>query len=109
MPLPSPSTHAPAVVTGASTGTRVSCTLLAPGPVRTDFMEAASISEINDRLPGLAWVSAERTAREALNGLARGRRVVTPSLVAQLAAAGGRHSPRGVLLPVIKGVMTRLT
>lgn len=88
-------------------GTGVSCTLLTPGPVRTEFADRAGIADIEDGSPGLFWETPQNVARQAVEGMERGRRVVVPGLPAKLASAGGRFSPHSVLLPATKLVMDR--
>lgn len=87
-------------------GSGVSCTLLAPGPTRTAFTEVAGISKI-DRL-GPLWVSAESVARAGIEGMACGKRIVIPGFVAQAQTVGGRYTPRGLLLPILKQVFSRI-
>ncbi len=90
-------------------GTGVTCTLLAPGPTRTGFTEVAGITKIDGMGGNAAWISAERVAREAINGMNRNRRIVIPGLLAQAQTIGGRYTPRAVLLPILKQVFSRLT
>ncbi len=89
-------------------GTGVSCTLLAPGPTRTGFTEVAGISKIDGIGGQLIWVSAERVAKEAIDGLRCNRRIVIPGLIAQVQTFGGRYTPRIILLPILKQVFSRL-
>ena len=89
-------------------GTGVTCTLLAPGPTRTGFTEVAGISKIEGAGGNAVWVSAERVATEAINGMDRNRRIVIPGLLAQVQTVGGRYTPRAILLPLLKQVFSRL-
>lgn len=82
-------------------GTGVTCTLLAPGPVRTRFYEAGGIPRLTEQKI-LAWLGSRRVAEEALTGLARGRRVVVPGPVAKVQDLAGRHTPRALLFPVLR-------
>ena len=54
----------------------VTVTALCPGPVRTEFTEAAGIQAPRSRLPDMFWMSAEDVAAEAVRGADRqaGRR-----------------------------------
>lgn len=81
--------------------TGVTCTLLAPGPVHTEFAEVANFAEIDARLPEWAWVSAERAAREAVQAMEAGRRRVIPGSFAKLQTVAGRHSPIGMSGPLV--------
>jgi short-subunit dehydrogenase len=86
-------------------GTGVRCTLLAPGPVHTAFADRAGLGRAAARIPEPVWVSAERAARAGLDGLARGRRRVTPGVPGHLIDIGGRLAPRSVLSPVLRRVI----
>jgi short-subunit dehydrogenase len=116
-PLPSNATYAAtkAFVNAFSeslhaelSGTGVTCTVLCPGPVATEFQEAAGISHLHSAGPGFLWASAEEVASAAVDGMERGRRVVLPRTTDKVQAAFGRYSPRSVLLPVMRGVGGRL-
>lgn len=89
------------------TGTGVSCTLVTPGPVRTEFAGRAGIGDVEASTPGFAWGTAEDVATAALAGMESGRRVVVPGLTAKAMSQGGRFTPRRVLLPAMKVVMSR--
>ncbi len=84
-------------------GTGVSCTLLAPGPVRTEFTKVAGVESTETTVPGLLWESADHVAAVAMAGLAAGRRRVVPGLPAQ-AMTLSQYVPHSVLLPVIRRV-----
>src|SRR5690606_33884193 len=56
-------------------GTGVSCTLHAPGPTRTEFTEIAGISKIEGVGGQLVWVSAERVAKQAIEGMRCNKRI----------------------------------
>lgn len=80
--------------------TSVTCTLLAPGPVATEFNHSAGLGHRDSVISRVA-VSAEMAAEQALNGLEREHRVVVPGLVAKLQTIGGSYTPHGALLPVL--------
>jgi short-subunit dehydrogenase len=88
-------------------GTGVSCTLVTPGPVKTEFSQRAGVGDLEDSTPGFVWESAEDVALAAVDAMERGKRVVAPGIGAKLASTGGRFTPRGVLLPAAKFVMGR--
>ena len=82
-------------------GTGVRCTVLAPGPVRTEFADVAGVSHWHrNRL--IAFMTPERVAEDAIRGLEQGRRMVTPGVTAKLQALAGRHIPRRVLFPIMR-------
>ncbi|MEV8535174.1 SDR family oxidoreductase [Streptomyces sp. NPDC051211] len=89
-------------------GTGVGCTLLAPGPVRTEFTRAADVPAVDRLVPGPLWVSAEQAAREAIAGMARGRRRVVPGPFAKVQTVGGQYTPRGITARVLRAVYGRL-
>jgi hypothetical protein len=84
-------------------GTGVSVTALCPGPVETEFAEAAGFDDeaAAAALPRFMWVSAEAVAAAGVEGLDRGRAVVIPGAANHVGAIGGRFAPRPLLLPLI--------
>ena len=93
---------------GELSGTGVSCTLLAPGPVRTEFTEVAGVPKVDELVPQPLWVSAERAAKLAVEGMAKGRRRVVPGLFAKAQTIGGQYTPRPLLNPILGSVYRRL-
>ncbi|NBP86524.1 MAG: SDR family NAD(P)-dependent oxidoreductase [Mycobacteriaceae bacterium] len=81
----------------------VSVAALCPGPVHTEFIEAAGLSRADTDVMLLKplWVSAEDVARTAIEGLAAGRDVIVPGLPNRAAAAFYRLAPRRLLLPLL--------
>ncbi len=80
-------------------GKGVSVTAVQPGPVKTEFWELAGDRGSN---PGAAFLPAGEVARQAIDGMATGRRTVVPSLKWKGAAVVGRYVPRTVQLPLMK-------
>ncbi|MBB3037087.1 short-subunit dehydrogenase [Hoyosella altamirensis] len=93
---------------GELAGIGVTCSLLAPGPVRTEFAEAAGIPSLESLLPGYLWVSAEDAAKTAIAGLADGRRRIVPGLFAKAQTAGAALTPSRLSNPVLRAVYGRL-
>jgi short-subunit dehydrogenase len=87
---------------GELSGTGVSVTALCPGPVPTGFGDNAGMGDVEQTVPGIAIVPTEQVAREAIEGMQRGRRTVTPGLLMKGAAIAGRFTPRSILLPMAK-------
>ncbi|MER5257099.1 MULTISPECIES: SDR family oxidoreductase [unclassified Streptomyces] len=85
-------------------GTGVSCTLLAPGPVRTNFYAVGGMARLQEQ-KFLAWLTPERVAEAGLRGLAQGRRLVVPGPVAKAQYLAGRHTPRPLLFPVLRAAV----
>ena len=82
-------------------GTGVTATSLRPGPVATEFGEAAGVEDEFSALPGFLVDSAEDVAKSAVNALDKGRRSVSPGIVGHISVAG-QFTPRSVLLPALR-------
>lgn len=80
-------------------GTGVSCTVLCPGPVETEWAEIANAQAV--MLPGTK-VSAENVASAAVAGMKKGSRSVVPGVVPKAMAMAGRFAPRTALLPSLR-------
>lgn len=89
---------------GELRGTGVTCTLLAPGPTRTEFYATADAEHI-ERHRWMAFLPPERVAADAVAGLERGRRVVVPGPVAKAQAVAGRYTPRAALFPILRAAV----
>jgi short-subunit dehydrogenase len=83
-------------------GTGVSCTVLAPGPVPTEFGAVAGTGGVDSLVPGFVSEAPEEVAAAAVRGMLRGRRSVVPGAATKALATGGRHVPRSILLPVAR-------
>jgi short-subunit dehydrogenase len=90
-------------------GKGVAITAVCPGPVKTEFVEAAGLGAAEDNLPEIFWTDVADVARAAVDGAAKGRRVVVPGLMNRAGAISGQHVPRGLALPFIKRVWQRAT
>jgi short-subunit dehydrogenase len=84
-------------------GTGVIASTLCPGPVKTEFGEAAGISDADAEaaLPKVMWVSAADVARAAVDGLEAGTSVIIPGAFNRVGAAAYRVLPRRLLLPIL--------
>jgi short-subunit dehydrogenase len=80
----------------------VTVTALCPGPVKTEFQEVAEAEDFAGKLPKPLWVSPEAVADQALSGLERGARVVTPGVGNRVTGALSRATPNAVLLRVLR-------
>lgn len=89
-------------------GTGVGCTLLAPGPVRTEFTQVADVPAVDRLVPGPLWVSPEAAARQAVAGMAKGKRRVVPGPFAKAQTLGGLYGPRGISGRVLRAVYRRV-
>lgn len=77
-------------------GTGVSCTVLCPGPVETEWSEIASAEAV---MIGPAKVPAEDVAEAAIVGMEEGKRSVVPGIVPKAMSIAGHFAPRTLLLP----------
>jgi short-subunit dehydrogenase len=75
-------------------------TALCPGPVKTEFGQLAGAGEAEGQLPGPFWTSVEQVARDGVEGLEKGKRVVVPGVLNRAGALGGQHIPRAAMLPL---------
>ena len=87
-------------------GTGVTLTAICPGPVRTEFPQAAGL-EGADQVPGMLWMSAESVAKQAVDAAADGKRAIIPGLLNRAGALTGQHAPRMFALPIAKRVWRR--
>ena len=72
--------------------------------VRTEFTEVADGGELESRAPSFTWQSPQDVAREAVEGMAKGQRVVAPGWTTKVVSTSGRLTPRPLLLPLMKRV-----
>lgn len=75
----------------------VAVTALCPGPVKTEFVEAAGITG-TERTPEFLWDTAAGVAEAAVRGLERNRRVVVPGAINRIGTVTGQHAPRALFL-----------
>ncbi|WP_405824891.1 SDR family oxidoreductase [Streptomyces sp. NBC_01390] len=86
---------------GELRGTGVTCTLLAPGPVRTEFMTVGGAGELETRR-WFAWQTPGTVARTALLAAERGRRISVPGRMARLQGLSGRYLPHPVTFLLLR-------
>jgi hypothetical protein len=85
-------------------GTGVSATALCPGPVKTPFIDAASLGREASVLPEFVWEDSEDVADAGVDGMEKGRGVVIPGALNRLTSIGGQHVPRSVFTKVARRV-----
>ena len=62
-------------------GTGVTMTALCPGPVKTEFVEAAGFKKGEQEMaPSIMWSTAEEVAKAGLDAADKGKRVVVPGI-----------------------------
>ena len=87
---------------GDLAGTGVTTTALCPGPVRTEFVDSAGITEEVDGVPEVMWAKSPDVAEAGVRGLERGKRVVVPGGIAnRVTAISGQHAPRSLVLKLV--------
>jgi short-subunit dehydrogenase len=79
-------------------GTGVAMTALCPGPVATEFIEAAGFKKGIDELPSFIWSSPESVAKAGIEGADKGKRTVVHGAMNRATAALGQHGPRAFVL-----------
>lgn len=90
-------------------GKGVTATALCPGPVRTEFADVAGVGGAEESLPDPFWTPVEQVARQAVDGLENGKRVVIPGVLNRAGAVSAQHAPRAALLPLVRRVWRRGT
>jgi uncharacterized protein len=85
-------------------GTGVTLTAVCPGPVKTEFTEAAGIQHTEEQLPDIFWMASDAIAKAAVDGAESGKRVVVPGLLNRAGALTGQHTPRMLVLPIAKRI-----
>ena len=93
-------------------GSGVTVTVLAPGPVTTDFWqisgwEVAGGQSFEHAVPRPAWVTAEEAASAGVKGLEAGSRVVVPGLPIRAAMLASQYLPHAIKLPALEWAMRR--
>lgn len=81
-------------------GTGVTCTVVCPGLVQTEFHErmGTDMSEV----PDFAWAPADQVVSQALDAVRRGQVIVTPTALYKVVNGAARMAPRGVVRAVTR-------
>jgi hypothetical protein len=81
----------------------ITVTSLWPGPVRTEFVDAAGVSEdlFSKVVPKFMWETPEMVAKAGIDALDAGRRVVMPGAANRALSHADQHLPRTVRVPLI--------
>jgi short-subunit dehydrogenase len=88
-------------------GAGVTVSAVCPGPVRTEFMDAAGIERANNT-PDFIWTTAEHVAEDAVKAAEAGKRAVVPGRMMNAGALLGRYSPRKIVLPLSRRIWSRV-
>ena len=81
--------------------TGVSCTLLAPGPVRDAVIPENEKSIVDKVVPDVLWTTYESCAKETLEAMAKNRRRVVPGPLSKAMNVVSSVAPPRVLSPVM--------
>ncbi len=92
-------------------GKGITVSALCPGPVSTDFWEISGWSVAGDSfesaVPRPAWITPQQAAREGIDGLDAGHRVIVPGLQVRTAMRAAQYIPHAIKLPLMERVMRR--
>lgn len=82
----------------------VSVTALCPGPVDTEFADAAGFDDLSEGegLPAFMWEPASAVARCGIDALEAGKAVAIPGTANRVFAAAARLTPKALLLPIMR-------
>jgi short-subunit dehydrogenase len=85
-------------------GTGVTIATLAPGPVRTEFLQAAGMDEkkFADAFPKFLWMSSRDVARTGIDALEHDRGLAIPGMQNVVSTRLVRALPHRVLLPLLR-------
>jgi uncharacterized protein len=83
-------------------GTGVTVTAVCPGPVHTGFQDASEAHDFAATLPKPLWKPPEEVVAAALDAADSGKRRVVPGIGNRILGWSGRHTPRAVLLRVLR-------
>jgi hypothetical protein len=84
----------------------VTVSTICPGPVSTDFWEIANWDMTGggseSAMSKLAWITPKQAAKEAIDGLESGTRVIIPGIQVRAAMQAARYVPTAVKLPIVE-------
>ena len=83
-------------------GSGITVTAVCPGPVHTNFLEAAGVDM--SAAPQWLWATPEQVVSEALAAMRRGQVLVTPTPVYKVAMVAMRVAPRWVTRRVMRSI-----
>jgi len=83
----------------------ITVTALCPGGVWTEFAEVAGMEHNAEEVPKALMIDADECARQAIEGLEAGKRIVMPKAAVRAFSFFGKHSPRRVWLRLCRRMM----
>jgi short-subunit dehydrogenase len=90
---------------GEVSGVGVTVTALCPGPVKTEFWDVAGEQPIEAAMPDVMWVTPEQCAKDGVEGVASGDRVVVPGLTIKAGMTALRLLPNWLKIPASERLM----
>lgn len=79
----------------------VTCTLLAPGPVREERKDTDQLTEVDEAVPDFLWTTYEGCAKDTLDALAKGKLRVVPGPLSKVMNLASTYIPRRVTAPIM--------
>lgn len=89
-------------------GTGVTCTLLAPGPVREAEVPENEKTIVDRVVPDAVWTTYESCSRETLAAMAAGKRRVVPGPLAKIMEVVTNIGPTRLVAPIIGGFYKKM-
>ncbi|GAB3947481.1 mycolate reductase [Corynebacterium tapiri] len=89
-------------------GTGVTCTLLAPGPVREAEIPEEEQTIVDKVVPDFLWTTYESCAEETLNAMAKGKRRVVPGPLSKSMDFVSTYGPKALLSPLIGSFYSKM-
>lgn len=86
----------------------VSCTLLAPGPVREARKEEDARTEVDDATPDFVWTTYEDCATDTLAALAANKLRVVPGPLSKVMNAASTYVPRRLTAPIMSKLYAKM-
>ena len=80
-------------------GTGVTCTLLAPGPVREAVKDSEELSIVDKVVPDWLWTTYETCSRETLDAMSKNKRRIVPGPLGKTMDFVSQYAPTGLLSP----------
>lgn len=89
-------------------GSGVTCTLLAPGPVRDAVIPEEEQSIVDKVVPDFLWTTYESCSEETLEAMARNQRRVVPGPLSKAMNALGKIVPTPIAAPLIGSFYSKM-
>ena len=89
-------------------GSGVTCTLLAPGPVRDAVIPEEEQSIVDKVVPDFLWTTYESCSTETLEAMARNQRRVVPGPLSKAMNTLGKIVPTPIAAPLIGSFYSKM-